>query len=239
MREFLKSLIIALYSVINKNVRGKVIYYHDVYDNVKYTEMGTPIALFKKHVSVLYNNGFRIVNRMPVNDYEVNVCFDDGWLGLWDTRDYFISNNILPTIFISPNKVGESGYLSWEQIAFLKDNGFNFQSHTLNHVKLTDVDESILINELVDSKTIIEEHLGIDVDSICYPCGNYSQKVLDESLKAGYNKLYVSVPGAYMGGGNVIYRNLVQDSTPFRFKCILFGGLNVLKQRTQKHHFIN
>ncbi len=237
MKQLIKTAVIAIHSSLKCNTRGKIIYYHDVYDKVQYTDMGTSLVLFKKHIAVIKSNGFKIVNRHPVNDFEIQLCFDDGWLGIWDTKDYFINNNILPTIFIAPNLVGKRGYLNWDQISFLKEKGFIFQSHTCNHVVLTDLNDSALAKELVSSKDIISSHLNIEIDSICFPCGNYSQKIIDESYKAGYKKLYISVPGSINPKDTIINRNLVQDSSPFRLKCILYGGLDVIKKRTYEHHF--
>lgn len=88
MKQIIKTILIAIHSFFNKNQHGKIIYYHDVFDKVQYTDMGTSLELFMSHISVIKKNGFKIVNRLPIYDSEIHLCFDDGWLGLWDTKDF-------------------------------------------------------------------------------------------------------------------------------------------------------
>jgi peptidoglycan/xylan/chitin deacetylase (PgdA/CDA1 family) len=85
-------------------------------------------------------------------------------------------------------------HLSWAQISELAEAGFEIGSHTLSHRDLTRLDADSLRRELVDSKRLIEDHIGRPVTSVSYPFGRYSQRVIDEAATAGYERGFTSSP---------------------------------------------
>lgn len=199
--------------------------------------MGTSLQLFKQHLDIIKSQNFKIVRNIPENNREIAICLDDGWKGIWDTKDFLIANDIYPTIFISPSLIGKDAYLSWQQIKTLAKLGFNFQSHTNSHTILTQEDDANLDFELQESKRILSKELNTEIDAICYPCGLYSSKILEKSREAGYTKFFISVPGSITDVKGILHRNLVQDSSPSRFKAIIHGGLEVLAHITQRRHY--
>jgi peptidoglycan/xylan/chitin deacetylase (PgdA/CDA1 family) len=167
------------------------------------------------------------------------ICFDDGFQGIWDTRNFFIANNIYPTVFIAVELIGTNGYLGKEDILSLQSLGFNFQSHAWSHTDLTKFSEHQLKHELNDSQEYLSDFLGKEVNEICFPQGHYSEKVYKASIDAGYKKLYTCIPGNYHDniGKNLLTRNLVQFSSPSELKSILNGGLKVMRRRYTKLHY--
>lgn len=62
--------------------------------------------------------------------------------------------------------------LGWEQIAAMRQSGLvEFGSHTVSHRILGRCSSEVAMNELRDSKRIIEERLGDICDHFCYPNG--------------------------------------------------------------------
>lgn len=61
----------------------------------------------------------------------------------------------------------------------------DFQSHTANHANLAMASRKTVANELLDSKKKLEA-MGIRVNTICYPFGNYSKTVIELAKEAGY-----------------------------------------------------
>ena len=51
---------------------------------------------------------------------------------------------------------------------------------------LTELDDTELEKEIVESKERLEKKLGKEVVSFCYPNGDYNQKILQKVDKAGY-----------------------------------------------------
>lgn len=77
-------------------------------------------------------------------------------------------------------------FLSWDQIVTMERNGISFGSHTASHMILTTANESVVKEELMCSKKDIEARLGKQITTFCYPNGNFSVKVRDAVMRAGY-----------------------------------------------------
>jgi peptidoglycan/xylan/chitin deacetylase (PgdA/CDA1 family) len=227
------------YTFFKNNYKSKIFFYHDVFDRTQYTFMGTPLSMFQKHIQVFQENGFRIVDEIQNPTNEVLICFDDGFHGIYDTKDFFIKNNIKPLVFIAVDLIGKENYLSKEEILELQSYGFQFECHTWSHNDLTKFNNIELEHELLDSKRYLTELLGKEKNSICFPMGYFSEKVTKESLHYGYEKLYTSLPGNYYDdiGEKLFTRNLVQFSSSKEVKYRLLGNSSVLFKKALKQYF--
>ena len=236
----IKTLILKLGSFLTFNRKSKVIYYHDISGSQIYTDMGTPVSLFEKHIEILKQERFEIVSEITKPTNQIQICFDDGSRGIYDHRKYLIENNIKPTVFLAISLIGQQGYLLESEIRALQKEGFRFQSHSVSHQNLTSFDNKELAFELEHSKQYLEALLNEPVEEICFPIGYFSDRVINASIKAGYKKLYSSLPGNYrINNGNPIkYRNLVQFLSPEQFKAVLFGGMSLLRSWYRRTHFI-
>lgn len=239
MNKLVKSLTIKIGAIIKNNRNSKIFYYHDVYHDNKYTNMGTPLSLFDKQIQLIKNEKFKIVDQITQKENEIMLCFDDGFRGIWDNREYFIKNQIKPTIFIAVELIGKTGYLKENEILELASNGFIFQSHSYSHKSLTQLSSCEIRNELYNSKTELSKLLNKNVNEICFPLGHYSDEVQNISIEVGYKKLYTCIPGNYHDniGKMLITRNIVQYSSIFEIKSILYGGLQMLKKRYLNRHY--
>jgi peptidoglycan/xylan/chitin deacetylase (PgdA/CDA1 family) len=64
--------------------------------------------------------------------------------------------------------------------------GMEIGSHTVNHVRLTEVDDARLLQELADSKTTLEHILGNEVGSFAYPYGAWDARCAMAAKQVGY-----------------------------------------------------
>ena len=46
--------------------------------------MSTPIGMFKKHIQIIRDNGYEIVAEITKPKGQIEISFDDGFLGLFD-----------------------------------------------------------------------------------------------------------------------------------------------------------
>ena len=239
MKKIAKHLVLKTLAFLFRNDSPKVVYYHDV--GTTYTDMGTSGELLKAHISCALQMGFSFVSKLEdlTSPKKLLMCFDDGFRGLWDARDYFFHVSICPTVFIAVDLVGRPGYLTWDEIRELQHHGFTFQSHTWSHSPLTDVPDKELPHELADARMAIGCELGRDPDMLCFPCGMHSQKVIDAAKSAGYKKLFASYPGCVTPDDYVVPRNLVQNLTTADFAHVVHGALCPLKNRYVRQHFID
>ena len=235
-----KNLMLKCAAACFNNRGSKICYYHDVFDAIEYTGMGTSLDLFNRHIEVMKKEGFTIVESITQLKCEVSICFDDGFRGIWDTRRFFVENRIYPTIFVSVELIGKNGYLNEKEIIELQSLGFNFQSHGFSHKNLTRFNEQQLKHELIDSRIVLSELLCKDVDEICFPHGYFSDRVHRMCMESGYKKMYTSIPGCYHNefGEGLLCRNLLQSCTASEVKYILNGGLNILKPRYILMHYL-
>ena len=221
MKRLIKRFMLKFFAIVYRDDRPKVVYYHDI--GTRYTDMGTPSDVFWAHMALLRDDD--------------QVCFDDGFHGIWDERERFVASNIRPTVFIAVELVDSPGYLTWDEISELQKLGFRFECHTWTHQDLTRFDDETLWHEVFDSKVELTKRLGRTVDEICFPIGYFNDKVLAACRKAGYRKLYVSYPGVIDQNSDIVPRNLVQNSTIAEFKDVLRGGLLPLKKRYLRQHY--
>lgn len=234
IKRLIKRLLIRSYGFLKKDCKGKVIYYHDI--SKKYTNQGTPLNLFIKQMNILKESGYKVVPNLPSSDNEIMICFDDGWKGLWDNRQYFIDNNIFPTVFLIVDYIGKDGYLSKNEILELQSCGFKFQGHTFSHKNVTEVTGDDLNHELIYSRIELSKILGKTVNEFCFPRGEYSDTLVDIALSNGYDRVFICTPGNVNANTSIINRNLVQDCPPIEFKAILKGGLELFSKSAEKLH---
>lgn len=245
MKALIRRMALGLGGLIEHDRQGKILFYHDIFSVRQYTDMGTSLERFESHVRAMQKAGFTIVSHAPVEPCEVQVCLDDGFRGIYDCASWFKSNSIFPTIFIAPDLVGQKGYLSWSEIVELQAFGFIFQSHTWSHRPLTEVPTSELNRELLESRCFIAEKLGRAVDSICFPCGLFSDRVVEAAHTSGYENLITSIPGAYRdllpvsctGAEKLRTRNLVQFLSTGEVVSVLKGGMRLFQRRYLNMHY--
>lgn len=238
MREFVRFFILWLSNLFHHNHDSKIIYYHDV--SKKYTDMGTDLETIRRHFEMVRKCSYKFVNGITRQEGQVMVCFDDGWAGLYEAKDFFVENKVFPTVFIAVDLIGKPGYLSLQQIKELQNEGFLFEGHTWSHRDLTTFDDEGLRHEIIDSKEELSRLLGKEVEAICFPRGRFSNKVCQLCVEVGYKKLYSSITGGYndlLKSKNLICRNLVQSVTDREFGYILNATSRFFVKRSIKLHY--
>ena len=245
MNAFIRRIALGLGGLVEHDRQGKILFYHDIFSSRHYTDMGTSLELFEAHVRAIHKAGFTIVSHAPIEKNEVQICLDDGFRGVYECASWLNSNGIFPTIFIAPDLVGQQGYLSWSEIMELQATGFIFQSHTWSHRPLTEVPASELNHELLESRCFIADKLGREIDSICFPCGLFSDHIVEAAHQSGYKDLITSIPGAYRdvlpvscaGAEKLRTRNLVQFLSAGEVVSVLKGGMRLFQRRYLKMHY--
>lgn len=245
IRSCIKSVALQLNAAVRHSSEPQIVFYHDLTGSFK-SQWSTPFELFRKHVRITKNAGWTYDEKNePDGKKRLKVFFDDGFQGVWERREYFLAEGILPTVSVAVGLVGQPGFLTWEKIIELDRLGFGFVSHTWTHRTLTDVPESELTYELRDSRECLAQHLGHAVDELCFPRGKFSSKIIEESLRAGYAVGYSSVPGLAneplieCGGAlRLLPRTLVQYASPCDYLAILRGGMLPMRWHYLRRHFV-
>lgn len=237
---FLRIIFIKFFSFFYFSKRSKVIYYHDIHSDNQYTSMSTPIKLFEEHINIIRENGYEIVSDITEDYRQVEICFDDAFLGLYDNIEFFKEQNIPIHLFVVSSFIGKKNYINRQQLLELNQLGLiKISSHTHTHRILHQIDQQSILRELKESKKILEDLLGVHIDALCYPEGKFNFKIIDLAESVGYRRNYLSIPGFFYqkSESNIIRRSLVQFAGLFEFKAILLGGDNLLAFWYKfKHH---
>lgn len=104
------------------------------------------------------------------------LSFDDGYQ---DNADYagpaLMQRHMVGTFNIVTGLVGNTSgplrYMTWAEITALAQEGMQIESHTVFHRDLGTLSDLEVQTELVDSRQMIAQHLGLAPQFICYPSG--------------------------------------------------------------------
>ena len=163
---------------------------------------------FERQLKYVQRKGYKFVSldehlSLKTENSRLKVCcvtFDDGFAdNLWFAAPVLEKHKIPATIFITAMFMGikqvlprykdaeKDRFLTWEEIKKMLDSGISFGSHTLSHPHLTQIDDSVLWNEIVKSKEVIKEKTGKNVEWFCYPFGDVNENIASLVKKAGYS----------------------------------------------------
>lgn len=157
---------------------------------------------FEAQMRYLKNNGYTALTPDQLYEYlkfgreipykSVLITFDDGYEDNYSNAYPILRKYSLDaTIFLISHYIGMPKYLTWDEINAMKDHQIQFEGHTYTHPHLNQiVDEQELKQQLLDSKTDLEKHLGYPVKYFAYPYGDYNQHVIDALKEYGYLAAY-------------------------------------------------
>ena len=220
--------------------KSRSLVYHDIHSNNCYTDMSTSLDLFINHISIIREMGFNIVSEITKSEGQIQLTFDDGFLGIYDNICVINDLEIPVKLFIITSFIGKSSHLDKNQLLELSNNPLiTIGSHTDSHKRLSDLNKDEVLNELFCSKEILESLLGIAINDLCYPEGKFDRRVISYAKEVGYINQYSLIPGPFSLElfKYVRRRSLVQSSNKKDFRSILNGGDDILERWYMKKHF--
>jgi peptidoglycan/xylan/chitin deacetylase (PgdA/CDA1 family) len=134
--------------------------------------------------------------------HPIILSFDDGYE---DNAQYaapaLLQRHMVGTFNIVTGLVGSTGgslqYMTWDQVTALATDGMVIESHTVFHRDLGTLTELEVQTELVDSRQMLAQHVGVAPQFICYPSG----EPFRSGTVAAQQRLLRLVPqDGYVGG---------------------------------------
>lgn len=192
---------------MNKYLHAKIpiLLYHALFEGKANAEKyAIATEAFEQHINYLLEERFESISfnafldgfqPHPRKKYII-ITFDDG-----NYSDYSIAFHLLKkygfvaTFFVTVGRIGTLDYLDWDHLKEMIDGDMSIQSHSLNHLFLSDLSKDNLRKELTESKRTLEEKLSLPVHFVSLPGGFYSKQVLKAAQGAGYKGVATSVPG--------------------------------------------
>lgn len=86
-------------------------------------------------------------------------------------------------------------YLSQAELIQLAKQGHEIGGHGASHQRLTELSESELQTELIESYQLVEKLTGARKKSFCYPDGRYNQHISDAVKAVGFDYACTVAPG--------------------------------------------
>lgn len=156
-----------------------------------------PASEFRGHLAQITGMGLRAVSPPEYANglgtaalrRTVWLTFDDGKLDNYTAAfPLLVEAGHRATFFLVVDAVlrGEAGYMTLAQAREMAAAGMDFGSHTLSHARVARLDEKAARAEIIDSKHKLEDALGIEITSFCYPYGNWNARTVDIVREAGY-----------------------------------------------------
>src|SRR3989344_5384890 len=107
-----------------------ILMYHDVGQG---DEWCVAQEQFEKQIQMLHYSGYKTISLTELNDRisetaekKVVLTFDDARRGVFTSAYPFMKRyKFAGTVFVVPSWVGKDGYMSWDELRELKDNGWS------------------------------------------------------------------------------------------------------------------
>lgn len=135
-------------------------------------------------------------------DRAVCLTFDDGYASVLETAWPILRERGLPaTLFAVSGFLSGEDRFHWDlaepvherhrlaradELVAVAADGLDIGSHTVSHPWLPSLDADRVRQELVESRTVLEDLLGRPVDSMAYPTGGWTPAVRALAAEAGY-----------------------------------------------------
>jgi peptidoglycan/xylan/chitin deacetylase (PgdA/CDA1 family) len=153
----------------------------------------------------------------------VVLTFDDGYADFYSQGLPLLKRNgFTGTIFVTTGSLGKEGeakrMLNWRELAEINEAGIEIGAHTVKHPKLDLLPENLVREELSASKSLLEDHLGLEVPGLAYPFGYSNAMVRQVARDLGYtygysvgNALTTSTAGKFTLPRLTVRRNTTMD----------------------------
>lgn len=153
---------------------------------------------FQQQMDWLYANGYHAVNFNDVRAYFAGtkalpsrpfvITLDDGYADLYTAAFPILrAHRFTAVAYIVTGFVGQSRYVSADQVVEMDRAAIQIASHTVNHADLARMSTPSAMYELVQSKRWLEQLLGHPVVDFAYPSGKISSNAIACVRQAGYD----------------------------------------------------
>ena len=186
-----------------KNVNyASVIMYHRFGDS-RYPSTNIKKEQFLKHINELLKPKYNVIdielalnginNIKLIKDKSVVITIDDAYSSVYNYAwPIFKKHNLPFTLFVSTDVIDNKtpGYMSWEEIRILRDNGVTIGSQTKSHPHMYKMSKQRIIDELLVSNKRFIQEIGSRPKIFAYPYGEYNLEVLEQVKLQGFTAAF-------------------------------------------------
>lgn len=139
---------------------------------------------------------------LPIPERTIAITIDDAYASVFNVaRPLFKEHRMPYAVFVSTDPVdqGAPGYMTWDQLRILRDEGVTIGHHTANHLRMVDASEEEIRSEIARASARFEAELGFVPTLFAYPYGDFGARERALVVKAGFDAAFgqfSSVAGA-------------------------------------------
>ena len=116
--------------------------------------------------------------KMELPEKPIVLTFDDGYESNYlELLPILEERGMRAMVYMVTNRIGQPGYLSWDELRDMQGRGIEIGSHTANHLPMTELSPGEQADEMRLSKLIMEWNGINTVFSFSYPNGKYSESM--------------------------------------------------------------
>ena len=174
------------------------IMYHRFGDS-RYPSTNIKKEQFLQHIDELLKPKYNVIsidkaiqainNSKLVKDRSIVITIDDAYSSVFNYAWPIFKKHKLPfTLFVSTDVIDNKtpGYMSWEEIRILRDNGVTIGSQTKSHPHMHKLSKNKIIKELTVSSERFVSEIGGKPKYFAYPYGEYNIEVLEQVKSHGF-----------------------------------------------------
>jgi len=175
------------------SIRIPILTYHSIDDSGSI--ISTPPHKFREQMQILQDRQFNIIslnnlvhfirNKQPLPSKTAVITFDDGFKNFY-LKAYPILQEFgfSATVFLVPGYIGKTSrwnatlrgmpvldLLEWGEVKEIFNNGIDFGAHGMTHETLAKLSLEEARQQIVKSKSAIQDHINRDVTVFSYPYG--------------------------------------------------------------------
>lgn len=146
----------------------------------------------------------RLAGGRALPEHAVSFCVDDAFRSFYDVGMPIIRRYDVPvTLFVNTDAVGTSGYLSWDELKELAEEGVEIGNHTANHAYLVELQpeetyqqwQKRIRDDIEKAQQQFNKHLGFKPTLFAYPYGEYSTGVIEIIKGIGFKAAFAQQSG--------------------------------------------
>ncbi len=213
------------YASPSATFRVPVLMYHyieyvtDKGDTIRQSLNVSP-SIFEQQLQTLKNAGYTFLTAKEMGDVldgksklpqkPILLTFDDGHRDFYtDVLPLLQKYKVKATEYIIPGFTGGSDFMTQEQLQEVIRSGLvEIGAHTVHHIALKNKPFPLVVDEVFESKKMLEDLYHIHVVSFAYPSGFFDQQAIDIVKSAGFKTAMSTIPGEDINQTNrfFIYR---------------------------------
>jgi peptidoglycan/xylan/chitin deacetylase (PgdA/CDA1 family) len=124
------------------------------------------------------------------------ITLDDGYSDLYTTAYPILKSfHFKAVAYIVTSFVGQSRYVTSEQVVEMDQNGIQIASHTIDHANIGGASLGSATYQLATSKAWLQHLTGHSVVDFAYPSGKFSSSAVYALQATGYDTAVTELPG--------------------------------------------